>query len=235
MVSSEPDFDFLEFRINGVVQTNISGQVGWQQVTIPVAAGTNSLEWRYYQTSVFDSGLDAGFVDQFSFASAPVIVSAPASTTVNQGATLYLSVAATGSPTLGYHWQQNNTPIGQNASVLTLGNVGRAQDGSYSVTITNAGGTAGVSNIIVRVNVPQMLGQPVVLANGTLQFTSADRGGGVISASDLPYFQAQDSPDLINWVTLPNVLSLTNGMLLLQDPAGVHGTAEYYRILELPH
>ncbi len=46
-VSSEQFFDILEFRVNGVVQTNISGEVDWTQASIPVATGTNVLMWRY--------------------------------------------------------------------------------------------------------------------------------------------------------------------------------------------
>ena len=48
-VSSEQFFDFLEFRVNGVVQTNISGEVDWQQVSLPVPAGTNLLHMALLQ------------------------------------------------------------------------------------------------------------------------------------------------------------------------------------------
>ena len=63
-VSSEQDFDFLEFRMNGIAQTNISGQLGWQPVSIHVAAGTNVLHWRYYKdaSSTWD-WMPAGWIN----------------------------------------------------------------------------------------------------------------------------------------------------------------------------
>jgi len=36
----------------------------------------------------------------------------------------------------------------------------------------------------------------------------------------------------VNWATLPNALSLTNGMLLLQDTNSSNFTTRYYRIIE---
>jgi hypothetical protein len=62
--------------------------------------------------------------------------------------------------------------------------------------------------------------------------TSTDANGGLLSPSDLPNFEAQASMDLVNWVTLPNALSLTNGMLLLRDSGSSNYTARYYRIIE---
>ena len=72
MVSSELDFDFLQFSINGVVQTSISGSVGWQYISIPAPPGTNVLTWTYSRYSIFSSGLDAGWVDQFAFVPNPI-------------------------------------------------------------------------------------------------------------------------------------------------------------------
>jgi hypothetical protein len=232
MVSSEPDFDFLQFSINGNQQAAISGAVGWQQVNFPLSAGTNVLAWSYSQQSIYGSGLDAGWVDQFSFTPAPQILGQPASVTVNLGATVNLTVVARGAPTLGYQWQQNGNPIGGNSAVLTLNSVARAQDGMYSVTVTNAGGAAVSSNAVVQVNVPQQLGIPVLMPDGSLQFTSCDVGGGTLSPSELPNFSAQASTDLVNWTTLPNALSLTNGLLLLQDTSRTNYPVRYYRIVE---
>jgi alpha-tubulin suppressor-like RCC1 family protein len=240
-VSSEQDFDILEFRINGIVQTSISGSPGWQQVSIPVAAGTNTLMWRYYKDASVDMGLDAGWVDQFAFIPAPPQITVqPVSQIVNIGTNVTFNVTATGAPMLGrlfsYQWQHNGSllggsKLGGNAVFLTLVNVGRDQDGIYSVTVTGAGGST-TSNAVLKVPVPQLLGSPQLLPNGSFQLTSTDANGGLLSPSDLPNFEAQASTDLVNWVTLPNALSLTNGMLLLQDNTQSNYTARYYRIIE---
>jgi alpha-tubulin suppressor-like RCC1 family protein len=231
-VSSEPYFDTLAFSVNGATVTNISGSVNWQQVSVPVTAGTNLLAWTYSKQSIYSAGLDAGWLDQVAFFAAPKILNQPSSVRANYGATVALSVFANGTTMLGYQWQQNGARVGGNSPTLTMNNVSRAQDGTYSVTVTNAGGAAVSSNVVVTVNVPQVLGAPVLLSNGSLQFTSADEGGGLLTASELSNFQAQVSTNLVNWVTLPNALSLTNGMLLLQDSAPTNVPARFYRIVE---
>ena len=234
-VSSEQFFDVLEFDINGVMQTNISGEVDWQQASFPVPAGTNVLVWRYSKDPTFDSGLDAGFVDQFAFIPAPPIISVqpqPASQTVNMGATVSLSVSASGAPQMKYQWRQNGNAVGGNSPLLALSNVGRSQNGTYCVTVTNAGGSVTSSNAVLKVLVPQILASPTLLPNGTLQLASTDANGGLLQPADLANFEAQASTDLVNWVTLTNALSLTNGTLQLQDNSGTNWPARFYRILE---
>ncbi len=231
-VSSEQFFDTLEFRVNGTVQASLSGEADWTFASIPVAAGTNLLQWRYSKDFSFDTGLDAAFVDQFSFVvGAPVITNQPASLVANLGANITLSVAAVGAPTLRYQWRQNGTPLGGNSPVLTLNSVSRAQNGTYSVTVTNSGGMAVSSNALVRVNVPQLLGTPVLLPDGSLQFTATDANGGLAPA-DISNFEAQATTDLVNWTTLPNALTLTNGTLQLNDATRTNFTTRFYRILE---
>ena len=119
--------------------------------------------------------------------------------------------------------------------MLTLNNVGRMQNGTYFVTVTNitlSGGSTVSSNAVLKVLVPQLLGTPALLPDGSFQFTSTDANGGLLSPSDLANFEAQVSTNLVNWATLPNALSLTNGMLLLQDNGSTNYAARYYRILE---
>ena len=233
-VSSEQDFDFLEFRVNGIVQTNISGEVNWQQVSIPVAAGTNVLQWRYSKDVSFDGGQDGGWVDQFAYlADPPVITLQPASQIVNMGTNVTFHVTAIGNtPDLQYQWRQNGNLVGGNSPTLVLNNVGRAQDGNYFVTVTNSSGSTVSSNAVLKVLVPQLLGSPMLLPDGTLTFTSTDANGGLLLLSDLANFQAQASTDLVNWVTLTNAFSLTNGMLQLQDNGGTNWPARFYRIVE---
>jgi hypothetical protein len=232
-VSSEQFFDTLEFRINGTVQASISGEVDWTQASFPLAAGTNVLMWRYSKDVSFDAGLDAAFVDQFAFAAAPVITTQPAGTAANLGNVVSLGVVATGSVPMKYQWFRNGSPIsGGISSTYTMLNVARAQSGTYSVIVTNSGGVAVSSNASVVVKVPQLLGTPKLLPDGSLQLSSSDANGGTLTDADLPNFEAQASTDLVNWVTLPNALSLSNGMLQLQDSGKTNFTTRYYRIIE---
>ena len=67
-VSSELGWDYLEFRTNGVLDTRISGTVGWSAVIRHVPAGPQTLRWRYVKDAAVSSGQDRGWVDQVTFA-----------------------------------------------------------------------------------------------------------------------------------------------------------------------
>jgi hypothetical protein len=66
-VSSETNYDFLEFYINGAVQNRISGEVGWQRLQANVPPGTNTVYWRYVKDQNTSIGLDAGWLDEVTF------------------------------------------------------------------------------------------------------------------------------------------------------------------------
>ena len=75
-VSSEEDYDYLIFYINGVQQDAISGEVDWNQETYSVSAG-DTLRWEYSKDDSNSEGADAGWVDQVQYTSeaTPVSVS----------------------------------------------------------------------------------------------------------------------------------------------------------------
>jgi hypothetical protein len=191
--------------------------------------------WRYSKDATFDVGQDAGWVDQFAYIpDPPLFTLQPVSQTVNMGASVTFRVTANGGPDprLIYQWRQNGNVIGGSSPILSLANVGRAQNGTYFVTVTNSYGSTVSSNAVLKVLVPQLLGTPTVSPDGTLRFTSTDADGGLLSPSDLANFEAQASTNLVDWVALPDVLSLTNGMLQLQDSSGTNWPVRFYRILE---
>ena len=66
-VSSEQNYDFLEFYIDGVLQCRWSGDVGWSVVSYPVTAGTHTFLWRYFKDPIVSSGSDAAWIDRVSF------------------------------------------------------------------------------------------------------------------------------------------------------------------------
>jgi Leucine-rich repeat (LRR) protein len=68
-VSSETNFDFLEFFINDDIQTNsLSGEINWRQKIANVPPGTNVLRWGYIKDQNTSMGSDAGWLDEVSFA-----------------------------------------------------------------------------------------------------------------------------------------------------------------------
>jgi hypothetical protein len=89
----------------------------------------------------------------------PLIVSGPVSQVVSNGATVSFSVAAQGSPPLSYQWYFNTTNLLNgftNASCL-LTNVGLANAGDYSVSVSNAFGSALSQPATLRVLVPPQI------------------------------------------------------------------------------
>ena len=59
-VSSEAGYDFLRFYIDGVLKSQISGEVAWTQVSYNIAAGTHTLKWTYIKDRSISSGSDCG-------------------------------------------------------------------------------------------------------------------------------------------------------------------------------
>jgi photosystem II stability/assembly factor-like uncharacterized protein len=68
-VSSEQDWDFLTFVVDGFDQPGaISGESGWAFKSWIIPAGTHTIDWRYSKDGSVSNGSDAGFVDQVVWA-----------------------------------------------------------------------------------------------------------------------------------------------------------------------
>jgi hypothetical protein len=62
-VSSENNWDFLRFFVDGVEKGKWSGSVAWTLATFNVTAGTHTFEWRYTKDGSQSSGSDCAWVD----------------------------------------------------------------------------------------------------------------------------------------------------------------------------
>jgi hypothetical protein len=233
-VSSETNHDFLSFSAGSVLLTNISGETGWRQCTLTTPPGNQLLQWTYSKDASGTAGQDAGWVDQVVITPiAPSIVTQPAGTNVLGGASVTFNVVAAGTPPLTYRWRKDGSVVSTGSSAsYSLLNVTRSNSGVYSVIVTNVAGTMASSNAVLVVHVPQHLSGPIVHSGGTVTFTSSDVDGGALSQSNLANLHVEISSNLVDWVTLPNALTLTNGALQIQDPAGTTAPKRFYRIVE---
>ena len=144
-----------------------------------------------------------------------------------------LEVLATGAFPLTYQWLKGGLDLtGATENRLLLPKVGRRDAGIYSVRVSNPEGSVLSSNASLCVRVPQRLGAPVLLPDGSLDFRSSDADCGPLPPEDLMGFEAQVSTDLMRWFTLTNALSWTNGLLLLRDPDRANHPRRFYRVLE---
>jgi hypothetical protein len=232
-VSSEQFFDTLGFFIDGLQQTNISGEVNWQQQSWHIGSGSHTVRWTYQKDSSTSTGLDAAWLDQVVFTpDPPVFTLQPLGQTNVGGATISLDVAVTGVGPINFQWFKFGTnPVGGNATDLTISNATRSDSGIYSAVASNGGGSTSSSNAIVVIRVPQLLklGQQ---PDGTFVLTSGDADGGLLSSTDITNLQPQASSNLFDWVPMTNSLILTNGTLLLTDPDATNHPSRYYRIIE---
>jgi hypothetical protein len=89
----------------------------------------------------------------------PSIVGQPANQSTIVGSSATFTVLAAGSLPLSYQWSFNGTNVinGATASSLTISNAQFTDAGNYSVTVTNAYGSATSSNALLTVNPPPSL------------------------------------------------------------------------------
>ena len=74
-VSSEANWDFLEFYVDGVLKQRISGTVEWTERSFVVSGpGMHTIRWRYVKDSSISSGMDCGWVDAVSWQPLPPVV-----------------------------------------------------------------------------------------------------------------------------------------------------------------
>ena len=74
-VSSEENWDFFEFKIDGELVNRWSGELGWTAIEFPLSAGLHTLEWWYVKDSSGSAGCDAAFIDEINL---PTIEPVPA-------------------------------------------------------------------------------------------------------------------------------------------------------------
>ncbi len=62
-VSSEEGFDILSYSLNGTPLAEISGELDWELIELPLTPGTHHITWSYRKDDSESSGDDAGFLD----------------------------------------------------------------------------------------------------------------------------------------------------------------------------
>lgn len=101
----------------------------------------------------------------------PTITTQPLSRSIPVGASVILSVAATGTSPLSFQWLADSTVMaGETNATLNLGVVQLSAAGSYSVLVSNPYGTVASSNAVITVTVPTCVTPP----NGLVAWWSAE-------------------------------------------------------------
>jgi len=67
-VSSENNYDYLSFRLNGTEVFKKSGEIPWTKKAVAVPAGLNKMEWIYKKDQSVSGGSDCAWIDMIDFA-----------------------------------------------------------------------------------------------------------------------------------------------------------------------
>jgi hypothetical protein len=145
----------LSFYVNGVLRAQRTVAVFAQNTANPLRIGGGATEGdgnfffegdvdevAVYNKALSEDRILAHFVAGFPLTTPPTITLQPRAQVALAGGRATFSVSATGGQPLSYQWRFNGQNIanGTNA-VLTLTNVSSANVGSYSVVVSNTGGT----------------------------------------------------------------------------------------------
>lgn len=106
----------------------------------------------------------------------PTIVTPPVGQSIAAGGNVIFSVAASGTGTFAYQWFKDGVALpGAMASTLSLAGVAAANEGLYTVTVSNSAGT--VTSAAARLTVVAVVAPPLITAQPVAQTGSA--GGSV--------------------------------------------------------
>lgn len=166
-----------QWRYNGV---NIPGATA---TTYVIAAALNSQEGNYSVVVFCPFGTVVSQNALLTVNIPPTIIVQPVTQSVIAGNSVFFSVTAVGDPTLVYQWKRNGVNLpGQTLASLTILNAQDANEGAYSVVVSNPFGTVTsvAANLTVN-NPPTVTGQPGpqdVIQGTPSSFTVAVGGDG---------------------------------------------------------
>jgi hypothetical protein len=158
-----------------------------------------------------------------SLAGPPVILAQPQSQTVPAGNDATLTVVTTGSPAPAFQWFLNSLPVtGAVGPSLTLANFQSANEGAYSVLVTNQLGTALSQTAALYLAGPLRFESPWVDSHGGFSAWLVGPAG--------TNFAVAASTDLLTWTSL-TTNPVPSGILNFTDTNqnGPLPSARFYR------
>ncbi|MEK7781950.1 MAG: hypothetical protein AAB370_10670, partial [Verrucomicrobiota bacterium] len=163
----------------------------------------------------------------------PVITAQSFGRHATSGTNVTLAALAVGQPNLNFQWRVNGNDIpGATGPTLTLTNVNRDSRGYYSALVGNSLGSTTSREAWLDVVGPVRLLTTTGGSANTLSFVATDGSGAALTAEEAAWLEVQASTNLLNWQTVTNALTFTNGALLLQDPAQSNYPTRFYRLIE---
>ncbi len=136
-------------------------------LTIPTVALVD--EGTYYVVVTNALGAVASNNATLTVAVPPAITTQPQSRSVNPGARVEFTVAATGSAPLGYQWFKDDVAIsGATDATLVIAAATVSDAGVYRVNVTNVAGSVSSENATLTVATPPVITQqPIIVVNAS--------------------------------------------------------------------
>lgn len=133
-VSSESNYDFLKFYIDGVEKGSWSGEIAWSEVSYAVTSGSHTFLWKYIKDGAYTSGNDCAWIDN---------ISPP----VNSQKVLF-TISVNGSVQEGLTVEFNNqTFITDTEGKASFTGVLKGKNQEYSVSVQNAKLNEGIVDV----------------------------------------------------------------------------------------
>jgi uncharacterized repeat protein (TIGR03803 family) len=178
-------------------------------------------------------GGDFGFGTIFKIDLRPAITAQPQDVTVKLGAPATLSATGSSSFSLSLKWQLNGNDVpGATNGSLSFASTVRSNAGLYSLVASNFYGTAASSNASLVVQIPQVLSSAGVQPDGSVRLTSTYQDAYPLTSVDIPNFTAQASSNLVQWSSLANALTVSNGVFILTDTNTAGVPFRFYRVIQ---
>jgi hypothetical protein len=139
---------------------------------------------------------------------APAILTQPAAQSVAAGASVTLTVSASGSGTLAYQWRKGGTAIsGATASSYTIASVAATDAGTYDVVVSNANGSVTSNSVAIDVT------STTASTTGTAVYNAAMAFYNSLSSAQQGTVQLAWSLDSARrWSNLPAAMVSRNGL-----------------------
>ncbi len=218
-VSSELNFDFLRFSVDGAEVRAISGTVNWTRAGHLLSAGSHTLRWSYEKDSSGAGGLDAAWLDSISVQSAIVPLTAAGLGTGFQEPALDATFHLRTAGEIG--WTANS------------GKVTEAGNRNPPLTGAATGGTPGVKSFEINNNSGSVTLRTDIVDLAGFDNVSAEADVRTYTTS-LTNFEIPDtlvistelSADAVTWSPGPDILPRRTGGTGVEDTLIPLNTAE---------
>jgi hypothetical protein len=189
-VSSEQNYDYLRFFLNGVQKGQWSGNVAWQKASFVIPVGLHTFTWQYSKDPTQSTGQDAAWIDFITFPPADLEALFVTDTNVVcQGDSVFYYDQSIG-PVIEWYWVFTGATPETQISTLQNPVVVYPSTGSFNVFLEVNDGTDTTSvfmeDFIEVMTVPQTASTPVGMTFlcatwGNSSYNTAPQGGGVTS------------------------------------------------------